>query len=45
MLRPALRAEFGRRYFGEIQYHRYSGGRYNMLVDRDHVSLVAGARF
>jgi hypothetical protein len=45
LLRPGLRAEFGRRYFGEIQYHRYSGGRYNLQIDRDHVSLVAGARF
>lgn len=45
LLRPALRAEFGRRYFGEIQYHRYSGGRYNLQIDRDHLSLVAGARF
>jgi len=45
LLRPALRAEFGPRYFGELQYHRYSGGRYNLQIDRDHVSLVAGARF
>ena len=45
LLRPALRAEFGQRYFGEIQYHRYSGGPYNLLIDRDHVGLVAGARF
>lgn len=45
LLRPALRAEVGRRYFGEIQYHRYTGGAYNLLIDRDHVSLVAGARF
>lgn len=45
LLRPALRAEFGRRYFGELQYHRYTGGAYNLLIDRDHVSLFAGARF
>jgi hypothetical protein len=45
LLRPALRAEFGRRYFGEMQYHRYSGGRYNLQIDRDHLSLVAVARF
>jgi hypothetical protein len=45
LLRPALRAEVGRRYFGEFQYHRYSGGRYNLQIDRDHVNLVAGARF
>jgi hypothetical protein len=45
LLRPALRAEFGQHYFGELQYHRYSGGRYNLQIDRDHASLVAGARF
>jgi hypothetical protein len=45
LLRPALRAEVGRRYFGEVQYHRYSGGPYNLLIDRDHVAVVAGARF
>jgi len=45
LLRPALRAELGQHYFGEIQYHRYSGGLYNLLTDRDHVSLLAGARF
>jgi hypothetical protein len=45
LLRPALRAEFGGRYFGDLQYHRFSGGRYNLRIDRDHVSLVAGARF
>ncbi len=45
LVRPALRAEIGQHYFGEIQYHRFTGGRYNLLVDRDFVSLVAGARF
>ena len=45
LLRPALRVEHGRHYFAEIQYHRFSGGRYNLLLDRDFVSLVAGARF
>lgn len=45
LVRPALRAEVGRHYFGELQYHRFTGGRYNLLVDRDFVSLVAGARF
>jgi hypothetical protein len=45
LLRPALRAEFGTRYFGEVQYHRFSGGKYNLLTDRDHVNVVAGARF
>lgn len=45
LLRPALRADVGRRYFGELQYHRYTGGKYNLLIDRDYLSVVAGARF
>lgn len=45
LLRPALRVDHGQHYFAEIQYHRFSGGRYNLLTDRDFLSLVAGARF
>jgi hypothetical protein len=45
LVRPALRVEHGQQYFAEIQYHRFSGGRYNLLTDRDYLSLVAGARF
>lgn len=45
LLRPALRAEIGKNYFAEIQYSRFSGGQYNLLVDRDFVSVMAGVRF
>lgn len=45
LFRPALRAQLQQNYFAELQYHRYSGGRYNLLTDRDHVTMVAGANF
>jgi hypothetical protein len=45
LIRPALRVEIGKSYFADIQYSRYSGGKYNLLTDRDFISLVAGARF
>mgnify|MGYP006148590611 FL=1 len=45
LFRPALRAQMGQNYFAELQYHRYSGGRYNLMLDRDFVSVVAGASF
>ena len=45
LIRPALRAEIGKSYFADIQYSAYSGGKYNLLTDRDFISLVAGARF
>lgn len=44
-LRPAIRADWDKKYFTEIQYTRYSGGAYNLLIDRDNVTLVAGANF
>ncbi len=45
LIRPALRVEIGKSYFADIQYSAYSGGKYNLLTDRDFISLVAGARF
>lgn len=45
LVRPGLRADFRGGWYGDLQWHRYGGGRYNLLVDRDHVSLVAGLRF
>jgi hypothetical protein len=44
-VRPGIRADWGKDYYAEIQYNMYSGGNYNLLVDRSFVSLVAGARF
>lgn len=45
LIRPAVRAEIDKIYFAEIQYNRFSGGRYNLLADRDFVSVMAGVRF
>ena len=44
-LRPGVRADWGKKYFAEIQYARISGGAYNPQVDRDNLTLVAGLRF
>jgi len=45
LLRPGVRADWGKKYFADVQYNRFSGGNYNLLVDRDYLSLVAGMRF
>lgn len=45
MVRPGVRAEWNRKYCVEAQFTQYAGGRYKLLVDRDHVSAVAGMRF
>lgn len=45
MLRPAVRADWGKRYFAEMVYLRWQGGRYFTQVDRDTLSLSAGLRF
>lgn len=45
ILRPAIRADWARGYFAEVQYTRISGGAYNTLVDRDTLTLVAGISF
>lgn len=45
MLRPALRADWSNQVYAEVQYTRFSGGAYNLLVDRDYVGLTVGARF
>ena len=43
---PGLRADWGRTYFAEIQWIRYSNKpRYSMLIDRDNVTLVTGVNF
>jgi hypothetical protein len=44
-VRPGIRADWGKDYYAEIQYNMYSGGNYNLFIDRSFVSLVAGARF
>lgn len=45
LVRPSVRADWDKKYFAEVQYNRYSGGDYNLLVDRDYLSVVAGMRF
>lgn len=45
LLRPALRADWGKEYFGEIQYTLVNGGKYNLLADRDNVVLIVGMNF
>ena len=44
-LRMAIRAEWGRQYFAELQVNQLAGGKYNTLVDRDTATLFAGMRF
>ena len=45
VIRPGVRAEWGKKYYADLQYNRFSGGNYNLLVDRDYLSVVAGLRF
>jgi hypothetical protein len=45
VVRPALRAEWDKKYYTDVQYNRFSGGNYNLLVDRSYLSVVAGMRF
>ena len=44
-VRPALRMDWGHSYYLDLQYTMFSGGSYNLAVDRSYLSLVAGARF
>lgn len=45
LIRTGARAEWNKRYYADIQFNKYMGGRYNLLVDRDYLSIVAGLRF
>lgn len=44
-LRPAVRADWGNRYFAEVAYTRFSGGRYFNQIDRDNVAISGGIKF
>lgn len=44
-VRPSLRAEWAQGYFVDVAYTRFSGGDYNIMVDRSNLTLVAGMRF
>ncbi len=43
--RTALRADWGKAYFGEVAYTHFGGGKYNLTADRSNLSLVAGLSF
>jgi len=46
ILAPALRAQWGRRYFAEVIYTRFTNApAYSMLIDRDNVQIYTGANF
>ena len=46
LIAPSLRANWGRRYFAEITYLRFTNAApYSMLIDRDNVVMYAGASF
>lgn len=44
-LRPALRVDWGSRYFAEAVYTRLQGGRYFNQTDRDTLALSGGFKF
>lgn len=44
-VRTALRADWGKKYFAELQYNAISGGTYNNQSDRDTYAIFAGANF
>lgn len=44
LIRTGLRAEWAKKYYLDVQYNLYGGGNYNVLVDRDYLSIVAGLR-
>ncbi len=44
-IRPGVRLDWGKSYFLDMQYTLFSGGNYNLTVDRSYLSLVAGVRF
>jgi len=44
-VRAGLRADWGKAYFVDVQLTRFSGGNYNLLIDRSNLMLAAGATF
>jgi hypothetical protein len=44
-LRPSLRAEWGKYYYLDVAYTRFSGGDYNLMTDHSNLTLVAGVKF
>ncbi len=44
-VRPAVRADWSKKFFTEVAYTRMGGGDYNLLSDRSNITLVAGMAF
>jgi hypothetical protein len=44
-VRPAVRAEWNKRYFVELAYTHLGGGRYHLLADRSNLAIVGGVSF
>jgi hypothetical protein len=44
-VRVGLRADWGKAYFADIQLTHFSGGNYNLLVDRSNLMIAVGAAF
>jgi len=44
-VRVGLRADWGKAYFADVQLTHFSGGNYNLLVDRSHLMIAVGAAF
>lgn len=44
-IRAGLRAEWAGGWFADAAYTAFSGGRYNLLSDRDNLALVGGVSF
>lgn len=45
LVRPGMRMDWRNQYFADVSYSRFTGGKYNLLVDRDYLALAVGARF
>lgn len=45
MLTLALRGDYQKKYFADIAYVTSTGGRYDILRDRDYLSLAVGINF
>jgi hypothetical protein len=45
LIRPGLRAGWMGGFWTELAYTRISGGRYNLLADRDNLAVAIGMKF
>ena len=42
-VRAGLRADWGKAYFADVQLTHFSGGKYNLVVDRGNLMIAVGA--